>query len=291
MTQAWGDPAEPERWRPGRLARQERSDDFWLRAIRRKPMIAVLSVVAVVAPFGLVVVVPDTGIWHYTALVVWALVAKQALGAAKERLTRELEVADETSEADGARRPIDVRSAEPVMPSLDRGTPARDAMNGATVLAAVLAVAGTGLACWVGLVVDDAVPIAVLLGGLGALAATGVVLLPLDFRRRLAYVASRPGPAPVRVVGHRPHEGRWVLAPLKGEGEVGEVTLTGGGEHLVAGDVLHAWGDVLVDENLPARKRKLALTGPFGTLLASRVADSRSVEVRISLDRDARDSA
>lgn len=38
----------------------------------------------------------------------------------------------------------------------------------------------------------------------------------------------------------------------------------------------------------PPRKRRLALTGPFGALLVLSVVDRRSIEVRMSLDRDAR---
>lgn len=288
MTASWGTPQEPAPAQPGALARQERSVDFWWRAMRRKPLIAVLTVVGIGAPFGLLAVVPDFGFWHYAVVAAWGVIVKQELRVVKERLTRDLEVADETAETDGSRRPIDVRTGETVTPSLDRGTPARHSLNVMTRVAAAITVGSLAVGCWVALGVDDAAPIVVIFGVLSALGVAGLVFVPRGFRRKLAYVTSRPGPVLVRVVGHRPSEGRWVLEALDGEGEIGEVTLSGGGEHLLAGDVVHAWGDVLVEENLPPRKRRLALTGPFGTLLALSVADRRSIEVRMSLDRDAR---
>lgn len=286
MTHDWGTPDVPAVRRPGVLSRQERTPGFWWRAIRRRPLIAVLSAVGFLAPVGLFAVVPETGFWHYAALAGWVLVVKQTLSTAGERLTRGIEAADEAAETDGARRPVDVRTGEPVTPSLDRGTPARAAVKATTGVAAALAVGCVGAGAWAA--VDGGPAVAAFLGALGALIALGAVQVGRVARRRLAYVVSRPGPVLVRVAGHRPAERRWVLEPLDGEGEVGEVTLSGGGEHLVAGDVLHAWGDVLVDEAVRPRKRRLVLTGPFGTLLAVAVLDGRNLEVRASRDEDAR---
>ncbi|WP_158221046.1 hypothetical protein [Kineosporia sp. R_H_3] len=71
----------------------------------------------------------------------------------------------------------------------------------------------------------------------------------------------------------------WVVETLDGEAR-SDVVLQAGDDLLVAGDVVRAWGDATPQAGTPPRQRRLALTGPFGTLWVSCFLDDRDVGVR-----------
>ncbi|MBI4942593.1 MAG: hypothetical protein HY830_17770 [Actinobacteria bacterium] len=264
---------------PG-LLRRARPDGYWGRAFRRRPW---ATSAMVLAPLSVVVGVPLVAEpWvgvHLTGGAV--IVGWFVFSRLRDGVRATADAADEAEGVDPGRSPVDVRADAAVRPAFGPGTVTGGQVRDLTVAALVL-LGGPGALTLVVAVVRR--PLDLDLVGIGGAfvgaALTAVVLARVPLRRRTAALLDRTlEPVPVRVVGLRTDGLSWVVEPVDG-GARSDLVLHSGDDLLVAGDVVHAWGDAVPQIGATPRRRRLALTGPFGTLWVARVLDERTVEIR-----------
>lgn len=264
---------------PG-LLRRARPDGYWGRAFRRRPW---ATSVMVVLPIGVVVGVPLIAEpWVGVHLTGGAVVlAWFVFSGLRDRVRATADAADDAEDVGTARAPVDVRADAVVRPSFGPRTVTAGQVRDLTVAGLVL-LGGPGVVTLAVSVIRRPLDLEILgIGGaLVGAAFTAVVLarVPLG-RRTTAFLSRALEPVPVRVVGLRRDGLSWVVEPVDGGGR-SDLVLHSGDDLLVAGDVVHAWGDAFPEAGIPPRRRRLALTGPFGTLWVSRVLDDRTVEDR-----------
>jgi hypothetical protein len=265
---------------PPPLAEQARGVRWWLRAVRRSPLLLSLLIVQ----FFAVPIV--SSFWEppwWVHFVLWMPIAA-TVGQIAQRAARTLEFADESAERTGRRRPLGAPSPEdhPVTFTWRSATGRRVLQSGVgliIVMAAGIAMVGYGFAAdppgTAGDLVLEIVLIGLIVITLGlSLVSTG--RLAGSCRR----IAAEPGDRVLmEAIGFDPSNQQWVLKRLD-NGKRLSVTLLGGKRLLVAGDELLAAGAITV----PVRNWRqwthapLALTSEFGTLWAfhgSRVRSSR----------------
>lgn len=252
------------------LLRRTRTDGFWRRALRRRP---VATTAVLLGPFAVTAVLQwgsrqlAGGLGLFPSLVAgWLL-----LRPFRRRLARSMTAFDDAEGLGPGREPVDVRGTTPVPPEFGPGTPAAEHLR--TVrLAWLLVVGGSGLLVGASDLVrgwprPPASTFGYATGGVAAALLLGV-LHTLRVRRSFGrFLARDLAPRPVRVLGLRDTDGAWLLEPLD-DGPRCAVRPSWGDDLLVAGDVLHAWGDVDPLDR-PAGSDaapRLALTGPFGTV-------------------------
>jgi hypothetical protein len=257
------------------LAEQPRTIRWWLRAIRRNPVLAALIAV----PFLITPVI--WGLWHppgwLKLLVTLAVVgpAVVLIDGVRERTARALEAADETAERTGRRRPVSAGTGADL-----RSTFSWTSRIGHRLI--VMGVLGTGLTTLGAVMVawtwhDDpphsvrdttlAVSLVFLLVIFpAAMFALNVGGLLRQVQRTLADPAER---AFVTAIGLDPGTGQWVLERLD-NGHRLCARLLVGRRLLVAGDELLAEGTLHKSASRWSRPipPMFALTGPFGTLWA-----------------------
>lgn len=263
---------------PGML-RRARPDGYWARAFRRRPW---ATSAMVVLPIGVVVGVPLLAeAWVGVHLTGGAVILGWfTFSGLRTRVRATADAADEAEGADPGRPPVDVRGDAVVRPSFGPGTVTAARARDHTVTVLVL-VGGPGAVTLAVAVAVVRRPFDLVLLGIAAAlvgaALTAVVTTRLSLKRRTsAFLARALEPVPVRVVGMRSDGLSWVVETLDG-GARSDVVLQAGDDLLVAGDVVRAWGDATPQAGTPPRQRRLALTGPFGTLWVSCFLDDRDV--------------
>jgi hypothetical protein len=284
------------------LAERARDHGWWLRAVRRSPLLIVLLALQVVVP-ALVWTVWNPASWLklLTTLVVLAPISEQ-LRSLRHGRARRLERADERAERTGRRRPVEVGAVEVgavevgavEVSAVGVGSGESSAMTFTWNSAAGRVVAGHGGAwtvlgtvgalCLASMIINRPAPSpwdplffsasALLLVGLpigfGILRVVGTL-------RSIRHVLTDPAErAAVEVIGIEPDTQRWVLERQDDRSRI-TVRLMAGNRQLVTGDMVQAQGALTT----PARNwrrvipPRLALAGPEGTLWAEHRALDR----------------
>jgi hypothetical protein len=257
------------------LAQQARGRRWWLRALRRSPLLCGL----IVAQFLVVPVIWafwEPPLWLKT-LITFVLLGPilNRLGNWRERTAREVEHADEAAERTGARRPLSAPAPAQAPATFTWRSPAGHRVLLASGIFAALTATGAGA---LGFMLhgqppqttgdDAAVAIAIffvvaLPAALGVINSAGVV------RRVRQVLAGAPDPVVMEAVGIDPRRQLWILERPDNGARV-MVRFMGGRRLLVAGDQFLARGALVAP---PYSWRRLtpavfAVTGQFGTLWA-----------------------
>ena len=244
------------------LVPMSRTFTVWLRMLRRSPVPALVAVLLFTGWIAILGVLPSS-VTDWVGSASWVVAVVAFVPARRRMLSAALPWA---SGLVPGRAGIDVRPGAPAPPGWEWNSP----LGRASAAGGVVAVAAT-CGFVVGAVVAGAdgsgsgIGLAVILGFCALLGSGGAWISFGEIPQGCRHIVRHGAPTTVTVLGIEHDEQRWHVE-LADDAGIVVLEAFRGRSRLVAGDVVHLW-------QAPERKdpmyRRVALTGPFGTLWPS----------------------